>query len=131
MYAFRIHSTWSSGAFRLSTMFGTAMFTIVVSSNVMKKPRQSTDSTSHGLNRVGAAGRSTAVDVSIDRSLATNARGGQTWLAPDPGAARSGVAARSALACRPMGWLHRLRRRPEDSFAREVLAAVRSSGAAE
>jgi hypothetical protein len=41
-------------------MSGIAMFTMVVSSRIMKKPRQSVASTSHGL-----AGRSCAVGAVI------------------------------------------------------------------
>jgi len=42
--------------------------------------------------------------------------------------ARARAVAREVLACRPMGLLDRLRGRPEDRFAREVLAAVRARG---
>ena len=48
-YALRIHRISSSDALRLVLMSGTAMFTIVVSSRIMKKPMQRMLSTSHGL----------------------------------------------------------------------------------
>ena len=48
VYALTIHSTWSSEACRLTVSAGTAMFTIVVSSRIMKKPRQRIASTSQG-----------------------------------------------------------------------------------
>src|SRR2546430_7131010 len=49
MYEFRIQRMSDSDACSLSLIAGIAMFTIVVSNRIMKKPRHRMDSTSHGL----------------------------------------------------------------------------------
>src|SRR6185436_12043598 len=56
MYAFRIQRMSDSDAPRLSLIAGIAMFTIVVSSWIMKNPRQRTVRTTQGLCLRSVAG---------------------------------------------------------------------------
>src|SRR5665647_2463384 len=60
MQAFITHSMLPKLVSKYPWMCGMAMFTIVPSSRIMKRPRQSTASTAHGF-RAGLAGGASAV----------------------------------------------------------------------